>query len=220
MVRNALWPSLPFWLRSITDPYMRNFSLDYSPLHPEIIQRLDLKRRAFRYLHSDLPGGRSLLRTFLASGDMGDTSAAVQGGWQADLRDPTFDRRVVEFCLTVPLEQFLRGGKLRSLARRAMAGRLPASTLDRTQRGRQSADWRLALNEVRDRMPKELDLLEKSPLASRMLDLARMRRVIATGAASGFNGPGIDDDSHAMLTLGFSVGKFLRQYDPDVRPQG
>lgn len=217
LVRNALWPSLPFWLRSITDPHMRNFSLDYCPLHPEIIQRLDLKRRAFRDLNTDPPDGHPLLKTILKYADMSDTSVAAQAGWRLDFLDPTFDRRVVEFCLAVPLEQFLRGGKLRSLARRAMAGRLPSSTLNRMQRGRQSADWRLTLGAVQDRMLKELDLLKRSPLASRMLDLARMRRLVETGAKSQFLGPEIEDSVHLMLTRGFSFGQFLRQYDPDLR---
>ena len=37
----------PFWLRRMTDPHMRGFSLDYTPLHPEIVERLDLRRTAF-----------------------------------------------------------------------------------------------------------------------------------------------------------------------------
>ena len=217
LIRNALWPSLPFWLRSITDPYMRNFSMDYSPLNPEIIRRLDLKRRACRDLHTDPPGSHPLLRTFLKYGSFSDTSVAAQGGWRLDFRDPTFDQRVIEFCLTAPLEEFLRGGKLRSLARRAMVGRLPSSTLNRMQRGRQSADWRLTLCAVQDRMLREIDLLESSPLARRMLDLGRMRRLTETGAKSRFLGPETDDSVHGMLTLGFSVGQFLRRYDPDFR---
>ena len=56
IVRNAVWPSLPFWLRSITDPHMRGFSLDYSILHPEIAQRLDLERIAFRDLNRTIAG--------------------------------------------------------------------------------------------------------------------------------------------------------------------
>ena len=81
---------------------------------------------------------------------------ASQGGWQLDSRDPTYDRGVIEFCLTVPLEEFLRGGQLRSLARRAMVGRLPSSTLQRTKRGLQSADWYLNLAAVRGRMARKL----------------------------------------------------------------
>jgi asparagine synthase (glutamine-hydrolysing) len=215
IVRNAVWPSLPFWLRSVTDPHMRGFSLDYSILQPEIAQRLDLERIAFHDLNWTSVDGRSMLRTLLEYGDVADTTIAYQGGWQLDFRDPTYDRRIVEFCLTAPLEEFVRGGQLRSLARRGMVGRLPASTLQRTQRGRQSADWHLNLGEVRGRMAEQVEILQNSPLASRMLDLARMRRLIADWPSSGFERPDINRCHHIALTRGFSVGRFLMQYDPD-----
>ena len=215
IVRNAVWPSLPFWLRSVTDPHMRGFSLDYSILHPEIAQRLDLERIAFRDLNRNSPDGRTMLRTLLEYGDIADTPIAAQGGWQLDFRDPTYDRRVVEFCLTVPLEEFLRGGQLRSLVRRAMVGRLPASTLQRTQRGRQSADWYVNVGAVRGRMAAEVERLQSSPLASRMLDLTRMRSLIENWPSSGFERLDVNRSHHIALTRGFSVGRFLMQYDPD-----
>ena len=65
-----MWPSLPFWVRSITDPHMRGFSLDYSILHPEIAQRLDLERTAFHDLNRNSPDGRTMLRTLLEYGDV------------------------------------------------------------------------------------------------------------------------------------------------------
>ena len=102
---------------------MRGFSLDYSALHPDIAQRLDLERTAYRDLNRKSPDGRTMLRRLLKYGDVADTPIASQAGWQLDYRDPTYDRRIIEFCLTVPLEEFLRDGQQRSLARRAMAGR-------------------------------------------------------------------------------------------------
>jgi asparagine synthase (glutamine-hydrolysing) len=217
MVRHAVWPSLPFWLRRMTDPHMRSFSFDYTPLNPEIAQRGDLRRDALHDLNRTTPDGRTMLRTLLEYGDMSETHIASQGGWQLDYRDPTFDRRVVEFCLTVPLEEFIRGGQMRSLARRAMVGRLPATTLRRTMRGRQSADWYLNLEAVRGRMATELERLQGSPLASRMLDLARMRRLLENWPSSGFERPDVILSHHVTLTRGFSVGKFLLQYDPAAR---
>jgi asparagine synthase (glutamine-hydrolysing) len=214
IIRHAVWPSLPFWLRSMTDPHMRGFSLDYSMLHPEIAKRLDLERTAFRDLNRNSPDGRTMLRTLLEYGDAGDTTVASQGGWQLDFRDPTYDRSIVEFCLTVPLEEFLRGGQLRSLARRAMVGRLPPSTLERTRRGRQSADWYVNMGAVRGRMKAEVERLQRSPLASRMLDLARMRSLIQDWPSSGFEGLDVNRSHHIALTRGFSVGRFLLQYDP------
>jgi asparagine synthase (glutamine-hydrolysing) len=214
MLRHALWPSLPFWLRKATDPHIRGFSLDYCALHPEVIDRLDLKRQALHDLNTGSLDGRPMLNALLRFGDVSETSIAPQGGWQLDFRDPTFDKRVVEFCLTVPLEQFVRNGKLRSLARRAMAGRLPATTLDRPQRGRQSADWHVSMSAVRERMLKEIDRLESSPLPRRMLDLERMRRLVENWPTGGFEQLEVEGPYHAALTRGFSVGSFLYKYDP------
>jgi len=218
MVRRAVWPSLPFWLRRITDPYMRGFSLDYSALHPDVVQRLDLKRAALHDLNRTTPDGRTMLRKLLEYGDMSETHIASQGGWQLDFRDPTFDREIVEFCLTVPLEEFLRGGQMRSLARRSMVGTLPSSTLRRTKRGRQSADWYVNLEAVRGRMMAEVDRLQSSPLASRMLDLARMRSLIENWPSGGFERDDVSRSHHVTLTGGFSVGRFLLQYDPEATP--
>jgi asparagine synthase (glutamine-hydrolysing) len=214
IVRNAVWPSLPFWLRSLTDPHMRGFSLDYSILHPEIAQRRHLDRIAFHDQNRNSPDGRTMLRTLLEYGDISDTPVAAQGGWQLDFRDPTYDRRMVEFCLTVPLEEFLRGGQLRSLVKRAMVGRLPASTLRQTRRGRQAADWYVNMGAVRGRMAAEVERLQRSALASRMLDLARMRSLIENWPSSGFERPDVNGSHHIALSRGFSVGRFLLQYEP------
>jgi hypothetical protein len=200
----------------VVDPHIRAFSLDHSPLHPKVIQRLDLERRALSDACRVFPGGFFLLQRRLKHQDNAETQTAAQGGWRLDYRDPTLDRRVVEFCFTVPLEQFVRGGILRSLARRAMVGRLPASTLNRTQRGRQAADWYASLTEAHSRMLAELDLLERSPLASRTLDLARMRRLIVNWPAESVADKQ-ENTYGVMLPLGFSIGRFLRKYDPEVR---
>jgi asparagine synthase (glutamine-hydrolysing) len=215
MLRHAVWPSLPFWVRRMTDPYMRKFTLDYSPLRPEIVERLGLRQDALSDM-SVSSDGREALRTRLAYYDTSDTSIAPQGGWQLDSCDPTYDRGVIEFCLTVPLEEFVRGGQLRSLARRAMVGRLPSSTLKRTLRGLQSADWYLNLAAVRGRMGTEVERLRSSPLASRMLDLQRMSSLIENWPSYGFERYEVMSSYHIALTRGLSVGRFLMQYDPDT----
>ncbi len=220
MLRHAVWPSLPFWLRRLTDPHMRSFTLDYTPLRPEIVERLGLRRHALSDMSGVSLDGRNALRTLLAYGDTSDTCVAPQGGWQLDSRDPTYDRRVIEFCLTVPLEEFVRGGQLRSLARRAMVGRLPSSTLKRTLRGRQSADWYLNLTAVRGRMGTEVERLRSSPLASRMLDLERMSSLLQNWPRHGFERDEVLSSNHIALTRGLSVGRFLMKYDPDKVTSG
>jgi asparagine synthase (glutamine-hydrolysing) len=62
-----------------------------------------------------------------------DKTAAARG---IEARYPFFDRRLMEFCLSLPAEQKLSGGWSRAVMRRALAGTLPAST--RTRIGKQN----------------------------------------------------------------------------------
>ena len=73
------------------------------------------------------------------------------------------------------------------------------------------------LGVVRERMALEVDRLQGSPLASRMLDLARMRSLIENWPSGNFESPDVKRSHHIALTRGFSVGRFLMQYDPAKR---
>jgi asparagine synthase (glutamine-hydrolysing) len=57
-------------------------------------------------------------------------------------RDPTSDPRVVRFCLSLPVEQYVQNGISRSLIRRATEGYLPDEVrLNHRIYGIQGADW-------------------------------------------------------------------------------
>jgi asparagine synthase (glutamine-hydrolysing) len=57
-------------------------------------------------------------------------------------RDPTRDKRVIEFCMSLPINQFVYQGQERSLIRRSMVDILPDKIrLNYSTRGRQSADF-------------------------------------------------------------------------------
>ena len=73
------------------------------------------------------------------------------GVWE---RDPTCDPRVVRFCFSVPVEQYVQGGLDRALIRRATKHYLPDEVrLNQRIRGIQGADWvhRYSRLEVLDR---------------------------------------------------------------------
>jgi asparagine synthase (glutamine-hydrolysing) len=57
-------------------------------------------------------------------------------------RDPYMDVRVIEFCLSLPVEQLQDDGWPKMIQRRAMAGLLPDSV--RWKRGRDHVGWRFA----------------------------------------------------------------------------
>jgi asparagine synthase (glutamine-hydrolysing) len=94
-----------------------------------------------------------------------------------------------------------------------MADRLPSSTVLRTKRGRQSADWYLDLQSVRGRMLQEVERLEASKQASHLLDLPRMRTLIENWPTTGYQDLDTKRTHHIALTRGFSVGRFLLQHE-------
>jgi asparagine synthase (glutamine-hydrolysing) len=84
------------------------------------------------------------------------------GIWE---RDPTNDLRVIQFCLSVPEEQFVQFGQDRSLIRRSMKNFLPEKIrLNQKTRGLQGADgikrmlpsWNVFVEEVQQLCKDEL----------------------------------------------------------------
>lgn len=144
--------------------------------------------------------------------------AAINGGYSAlfgvDIRDPTADVRVAEFCLSLPEDQYRRAGVSRWLIRRAMAERVPAEILARRRGpGIQAADWFERLSGARDQVRDELAALEGSELARAVLDLPRMRRL-----ASRIDQPPVSReqqmfDYSLVLQRGLMMGRFLRWFE-------
>jgi len=99
--------------------------------------------------------------------------------WRTELAQPLADRRLVEFCLSVPLRQFLRHGETRSLARRVLADRLPAAILDNRLRGRQCPEAVHLVSVQASRLLVEVDGFAGSPLVRHCLDVDRIRRGLA-----------------------------------------
>lgn len=129
------------------------------------------------------------------------------------LADPTADRRVVEFCLAIPQEQFLRDGTTRWLARRAFRGILPDAVVNEKRRGRQAADWHVPATAARPEMEAELKRLERSPLARECLDLGRMRRLLDAWPTEGWHTMAVRNPYQLALTRALATGRFIRSVE-------
>lgn len=92
-----------------------------------------------------------------------------------DYLDPLGDVRLAEFCLALPLDQFIRGREDRFLARRVLADRLPQSVLNEKRRGRQNHEWFDWLTRLRPWLAAELDSLDNSSLGRELVDAPRLR---------------------------------------------
>jgi asparagine synthase (glutamine-hydrolysing) len=144
--------------------------------------------------------------------DTANYQKGVLAGWRIDQRSPFLDIRLMEFCLSIPTEQFLRDGVPRALLRTAMADRLPVAVLAERRRGLQAVDWHEGLSAVRDRLPAELDRLAACAPATRALDLARMRKLVEDWPSEGWNrSESITRSYRLALLRGLSAGHFLRR---------
>lgn len=160
--------------------------------------------------------GRTMRLWGLDRVDMGPYNKGTLAGWGIDLRDPTADRRLVEWALNVPDEQYILGGAPRSLARRAFADRLPSILVDEHRRGYQAADWHVGATAALAELSAELDSIERCHPADALVDVEKLRALIADWpdfAADDprWNQPGITDRYRSMLLRGIAVGHFLRR---------
>jgi asparagine synthase (glutamine-hydrolysing) len=172
------WPPDPRRLFGIIPPWSET-----AAIHPIFAARIRLGE-AMRSNRSAEGSGRmidpSLERqlTLMRNGTMtGPVWHATGAAFAMEVRDPTADIRLVEYCLGIPAEQDVKDGGQRMLIRRSMEGILPPEVQWNTRRGRQAADVAFRLLHHRDEMETSLARLEGNDLAKFYLNLPRLRRV-------------------------------------------
>lgn len=205
--------SVPLGVRRIINREIRDFDLSLSPVHPERAIEQNLREKTFQQYFGSETSPEVFRRRMFDFYDAGFMNAAASQGWQISLRDPTQDKRIFEFCLSIPIEQYLVGGQSRSLVRRAMRDRLPPGILSCTTRGLQAADWYLTMGSQRAEMAAELSLIRQSPLARHLLDLERLQRLLDTWPASGYEQPSVSNAWHLALSRGLAAGNFIRHFE-------
>jgi asparagine synthase (glutamine-hydrolysing) len=175
VLNRAVQPFLPLPVAGMI-ARIRSGNAPASPasfLRPEFARAYDVDAAATaRPTHTR--DSRLLRARFLYRFDTGIPSEAF---WQATgvrRTDPTFDPRVVEFCLSVPLERFCEGGVGRSLIRDAMKGKISEMVRTETRRGLQSADFLVNLRAEMPELRRELMRARSSSLVSRALNLPLM----------------------------------------------
>ncbi|HDX9578200.1 TPA: lasso peptide isopeptide bond-forming cyclase [Bacillus pseudomycoides] len=94
-------------------------------------------------------------------------------------RDPTNDLRMIQFCLSVPEEQYVQNGLDRSLIRRATKGYLPDKVrLNQRVRGVQGADGVCRMASSWNQFIEELQQLSRDPIISDILNIEVIKAAI------------------------------------------
>jgi asparagine synthase (glutamine-hydrolysing) len=178
IVPAALFRQYKQWRRGRRPPWH-----DFSAIHPEFAARSGVVPRAAReYVPFDAPpprdGRLARIHSFNSYCDTADWYAKLRANFGIDFRTPAFDRRLVEFCIGIPQDQYLRKGHDRWLIRRAMQGRLPDVVLSNKRKGVQSADWFARLWREPNEIAAELKRLAENSDVASIIDLQRLMAIV------------------------------------------
>jgi len=124
-----------------------------------------------RQLHFSDPSVSNLIGTGAAK------FALRYGLWE---RDPTADHRVIKYCLSLPVEQYVKNGQDRALIRRTTEGVLPDMVrLNQRYRGVQGVDWVHRMRQVWGGFLSEVEAIRKDSRMEGLLDTDQIKLSLA-----------------------------------------
>lgn len=170
-----------------------------------------------RQSHADADGplGRPARDSFaqilpgLAAYDFGQFRKGALAGWGLDERDPTGDRRLIEFCLSLPVDMLLKNGVRRPLARAALADRLPAAVLAERSKGYQAADWHEGLTRDLSGVSALIERIAAEPEAAALINVDALRTWVAEWPTSGWDDVARMARYRNALLPALSAGHFI-----------
>ena len=212
------WPNAIFW--SLLD-YIPSRVAD--PLRGHVPQRpsnLFIKPEWASRVRSDTigsdytgPGVRSDQYEMFSHHDPGIMFKASLADTGIDERDPCADRRLVEFCLSLPSQYYVRDGVTRRLARDGLSDRLPRSVIENQVRGYQGADWfgKLARESARDWVEE----IAASRFAEEILDFSALRAALTHWTTIAALPPNALREWGFRFTRALAIGAFLSELERD-----
>lgn len=162
-------------------------------------------------LHSPRPSKDHFadVRTALLQMDFGDYRKGILAGWGLDKRDATADVRLIEFCLSLPLEMLMAGGERRPLARAALADRLPDEVLNERRKGYQGSNWHVGLTRERPAVAALIEQLAADEEARSLIDVAALRGLVAEWPEDGWERPQIVARYRLAMLQALAAGHFV-----------
>ena len=146
----------------------------------------------------------------LGSASLGATWMELGAAYGLDVRDPTRDRRMIEFCWRTPNHLFWASGRQRGLIRMGMHHSLPQEIMLARRKGLQAADLGYRLLAERGAVLDALASIERHPLAGMWLDVGKMRETLHDLEQA------VNADTTAragsILARGMGVGFFLMRF--------
>ena len=129
-----------------------------------------------------------------------------------EVRDPTFDKNVMELCISIPDKYYRKGDLDRYLLRKSLENILPLTVLHNRKLGFQATDLisriRVNYNEL-DEILKQVNYSEK---VNSMLNIAKMRKILIDTKTSA--NQTILNETVSILLRGAATALFIQQNNP------
>lgn len=191
---------------------LQSVFLGFPSLADSSFLRAEWQAHVRRCTTSLRPSGNSQTdrMTLIRSDDGGVLRKAALAHCGVDERDPSADRRLIEFSLRLPASQLLRDGVSRPLARKALADRVALEVLDSRVRGLQSGDWFSRFK--RAEAQAAIEEIESCPRVGELLDVMKMKRAVADWPTHDWNSTRNRAKYFISLPSAFSTAFFLKDY--------
>jgi asparagine synthase (glutamine-hydrolysing) len=173
------------------------------------LDQVDANRLTPRFL--DYEEDKKLRISLLHFNHIGAIETKLSLANRITIRDPARDRRVFEFCLSIPHDQYVRNGNERYLLRRAMKGILPdpIRANSRTM-GIQSADWIHRLNSDWELLLSEVDRTIASKDIEPYVDMNKIRHL---REQLGERPEAADESSIRMALTAVILSRFISNFN-------
>jgi len=208
----VIGPFLPRWLWRLLSPHVTEL-IAYAPVSRATIQTLERKARdrGMDFSYRPRRDPFELRMWALTRFDNGSYFKGALAQWGLSFRDPLADKRVIEFSLSVPDEEYIRDGVPRSLARRAFRGRMPDEVTNATVRGLQSPDWHEGMARDLPAMSEEIDQIARAIAGDGIIDATWLESALESWPTSGWDQEEVIMRYRHGLLYGLSVGHFMRR---------
>jgi asparagine synthase (glutamine-hydrolysing) len=213
LVHEVLRPWMPVRARYAIDRIRGRCTAthEYSMIQRDFARKHDLGPMTLEQGHARLDS-RAFRFLSLRRPDFGPFASGFRKLTGVGMSDPTGDPRVVEYCLSVPVEYYCEEGVPRSLIRNAMIGRLPERVRTERRKGLQAADFGMHFEAERTEALAELERMRRVDLIAQALDLPAMEAMLQLTPSQADARGGILDHWPKLLRA-LSLGRFLRRLE-------
>jgi asparagine synthase (glutamine-hydrolysing) len=218
---DVIQPMLPNFLAPlawrIADP-ARSSIARFSALAPRYIEEQGLSEQWMREGYTPWtllrptrdPARLRALHLFDTNQPARDMNAAHTRVFGNEMRDPHSDRDLLEFLLKVPEPLYRRGGVARGFSRAVLADRLPPEIVREQRRGAHGFNWFARLSATKADIENELERLSASPLGQKLIDVPRLKQVVANWPEDAQAAQWRKREFAVLLSRAIHTGRFIR----------